>query len=51
MNQDKLVSSYVLKDLEVAGLDQMHYCSLPDVYTQKSMPVSNSNIPMQSDLV
>lgn len=51
MNQDKLVFSYVLKDLEVAELDQTHYCSLPEVYTQKRMPVSNSDIPMQSDLV
>ncbi|KAI2645663.1 Cold shock protein 1 [Labeo rohita] len=50
MNQDKLTSSYVLKDLEVAGLDQTHYCYLPEVYTQKSMPVSKANIPTQSDL-
>lgn len=51
MNQDKLVSSHVLKDLEVAGLDQTHYCFLPEVYTQKSMPVSKTNIPTQNDLV
>lgn len=39
MNQNKSVSSYVLKDLEVAGLNQTHYCSLSEVYTQKNIPI------------
>lgn len=50
MSQDKSVCCYVLKDLEVSGLNQEHYCSLSEVYTQKTMPVSKTNIATQKDL-
>ncbi len=44
MSQDKSVGSYVLKDLEVSGLNQEYDCALPEVYTQKTMPVTTANI-------
>ncbi len=50
MNQDKSISCHVLNDLEVLGLNQEHFCSLPEVYTQKTMPVHKSNITTQNDL-
>uniref|UniRef100_A0AAZ1XPU5 CCHC-type domain-containing protein n=1 Tax=Oreochromis aureus TaxID=47969 RepID=A0AAZ1XPU5_OREAU len=50
MGQEKMVSSYVVSDLEVAGLGLDHYCDLLDLFTQKSMPVHQCNIPRQEDL-
>ncbi len=50
MNQDKSISCHVLNDLEVSGLNQEHFCSLPEVYTQKTMPVDKSNIATQNYL-
>ncbi|KAL1250809.1 hypothetical protein QQF64_018605 [Cirrhinus molitorella] len=50
MNQDKSISCHVLKDLEVSGLNQEHFCALPEVYTQKTMPADKSNIATQNDL-
>lgn len=50
MSQDKSIGSYVLKDLEVSGLSQEYYCALPEVYTQKIMPVTTVNIASQKDL-
>lgn len=35
MGQEKMVSSYVVSDLEVASLDLDHYCDLADLFTQK----------------
>ena len=50
MGQEKVVSSQVVLDLEVAGLDTDSFCVLPAVFTQKSMPVHRGNIPRQEDL-
>ena len=50
MGQEKVVSSHVVLDLEVAGLDTDRFCELPAVYTQKGMPVHKGNIPRQEDL-
>lgn len=50
INQDKSITCHVLKDLEVSGLNQEHFCSLQEVYTQKTMPVDQSNIATQNDL-
>lgn len=44
------MGSCIVSDLEVAGLDRGLYCEMPDVYKQKKMPVSRSNIPGQQDL-
>lgn len=50
MGQEKVVSSYIVSGLEVAGLDDDNYCELPNTYTQESMPVHRGNIPQQKDL-
>lgn len=50
LSQDKSVSSYVLNDLEVSGLNQEHYCLIPEVYTQDTIPVTTANIASQNDL-
>lgn len=50
MGQEKAVDSHIVSDLEVAGLDTDCFCELPDIFTQKSMPVHQGNIPRQEDL-
>ncbi|XP_039548042.1 uncharacterized protein LOC120493481 [Pimephales promelas] len=50
MGQEKVVGSHIVSDLEVAELDGDCFCELPDIYTQKNMPVHRGNIPRQKDL-
>ncbi|KAK7899043.1 hypothetical protein WMY93_019896 [Mugilogobius chulae] len=50
MGQEKVVDSYMLADLEVAGLDSDNFCHLPEIFTQKNMPVHRGNIPHTKDL-
>lgn len=50
MGQEKVVDSYKLSDLEVAGLDSDSFCDLPEIFTQRSMPVHRGNIPCSKDL-
>lgn len=50
MGQEKVVNSYEVTGLEVAGLDGEQFCQLPSTYTQQSMPVNRDNIPRQRDL-
>lgn len=50
MGQEKPVSSYVLSDLEVCGLTENKYISLPDVYSHTDIPVTKNNIPVEKDL-
>lgn len=48
MGQEKVVNSYVIAGLELAGLDGETYCDLPN--TQECMLVHKGNIPCQKDL-
>lgn len=50
MGQEKPVNSYKLSGLEVAALKENVYLKLPDVYTQKTIPVTKENIPKEEDL-
>ncbi|KAK7930431.1 hypothetical protein WMY93_006826 [Mugilogobius chulae] len=50
MGQEKVVSSYVVPELEVAALENDTFMDLPKAYTQQSMPVHRVNIPMNQDL-
>ncbi|CAL9682043.1 unnamed protein product [Knipowitschia caucasica] len=50
MGQEKVVDSYMLTDLEVSGLKTSEFCNLPEIFTQKSMPVHRGNIPQAKDL-
>ena len=49
--QEQKVSSYVLTDLEVCGLEEQDYIQLPNVYTQPDIPAKKANIPQMNDLV
>ena len=50
MGQEKYVSSHKISGLEVAALNDNKFLRLPDVYTQKSIPVTKDNIPKEEDL-
>ena len=50
MGQRKVVSAHVLSGLEVSGMGVEDFIELPDVLTQRSMPVSTLNIPRQADI-
>lgn len=44
MSPKTKVSTYIVKELEVSGLNGKGCHSLPDVYTQKAMPVGAADI-------
>ena len=48
--EQKLISSYVISDLEVCGLEDTEHIDLPKVYTHSNIPVHAENIPSQSDI-
>lgn len=50
MNQVKPVISHYISSLEISSLDKDNYMKLSDVFTHKTMPVSQYNIPRQEDL-
>lgn len=50
MNQVKPVTSYHISGLEISNLDKDDFIQLSDVFTHKTMPVSQHNIPRQEDL-
>ena len=50
MGQEKVVSSYIVPELEVAALEDDSFIELPKAYTQLSMPVHKANIPTNKDL-
>ncbi|KAK0142196.1 hypothetical protein N1851_020133 [Merluccius polli] len=45
MSQEKSVSSDIITGLEVSAINQNSFIALPEVYTQRSMPVDTSSIP------
>lgn len=50
MNQKGFVDTHLLTDLEVSSLEECSFIDLPKVFTQKDMPVSRKNIPLQTDV-
>lgn len=50
MGQEKLVSTFKLSGLEVSALTENAYLKLPDVYTQKSIPITKDSIPKEEDI-
>lgn len=50
MSQRKIVNAHVVSGLKVSGMDENDFIDLPDVLTQKDMPVSKLNIPRQGDV-
>lgn len=50
INSKKRVESYILTDLEVSGLEDNNFIELSKVFTQRSIPVSRENVPLQKDV-
>jgi hypothetical protein len=50
MSNEKRVPTYVVSGLELSRLDGDSFTQLPDVFTQKEMPVTADNIPSKQDL-
>ena len=50
MGQKKIVNAHILSGLEVSGMSTNDFIELPEVLTQKTMPVSTLNVPQQEDL-
>lgn len=50
MNQVKPATSHHISGLEISSLDKDNFMQLSDVFTHKTMPVSQHNIPRQEDL-
>lgn len=50
MSPKSTVSSYVVNNLEISGLTGKEFYKLPEVYTQKKMPVGPANIIKKEDL-
>ena len=50
MGQERVVPAYSLSSLEVSGLENNLFYKLPEVLTQKKMPVSPDNIVKDEDL-
>lgn len=50
MGQQKVIPTYTLTGLEVSGLISECYYQLPDVLTQRKMPVTSHNIITPEDL-
>lgn len=50
MSPQTSVSTYIVKGVEISSLNEKRYHSLPNVYTQKTMPVNTTNIINQENL-
>lgn len=50
MGQEQPVSCNVITGLEVCGINSNKFFSLPEVYTQKKLPVNSDNIVTQEDI-
>ncbi|XP_056099936.1 uncharacterized protein LOC130078447 [Rhinichthys klamathensis goyatoka] len=50
LGQERSVDTILLSGLEVSGLNGENFLDLPEVYTQRTMPVSRNNILTQQDL-
>lgn len=50
MGEKRIVSSHILSGLEVSSLGCNDFLTLPDTYSQKTIPASADNIPLQEDV-
>lgn len=50
MGHNKAVPSCIINGLEISGVSGKHFYELPDVFTQKEMPVSTDNIISKEEL-
>lgn len=45
MGDEKQVKTHIVSGLEISSLDGDEFVRLPDVFTQRTIPVHKSNIP------
>ncbi|XP_035989441.1 uncharacterized protein LOC118561455 [Fundulus heteroclitus] len=50
MGHKDIVSTNIISGLQVAAFNKNDFIQLPDVMTQKRMPVSKRNVPQQEDI-
>ena len=50
INARRRVESYILTDLEVSGIEDNNFIALSKVFTQKRIPVSRENVPLQKEV-
>ena len=50
MGQERTVATNIITGLEVSGLQDDAFITLPETYTQSRIPVTKSNIPNQRAL-
>lgn len=50
MGQERSVSTHVCTELEISGLNENNFVDLPQVFSQKEIPVKGENIPQQKDV-
>ena len=50
MGHEKPVKTHVMRGLEVCSLDGNSFIELPEVFTQNAIPVSQENIPTETDI-
>ncbi len=50
MGQERSVSTHVFTELEISGLNENNFVDLPQVFSQKEIPVKKENIPQQKDV-
>ncbi|KAJ8369700.1 hypothetical protein SKAU_G00097280 [Synaphobranchus kaupii] len=50
MGDEKSVSSYIVRGLEVSSLEDNNFLKLPDVFSQSTIPVNKENVPLQEDV-
>lgn len=50
MGEERIVSSHIVSGSEVSNLDCKEFLELPDMFSQKTIPATKDNIPLQEDV-
>lgn len=50
MGNESVVNTCIVTGLEISSLDGTQFIELPEVYSQKTIPVTKDNIPCQEDV-
>ena len=50
LGQERPVDTVLIGGLEVSGLNEGNFLDLPEIYTQRTLPVSRNNILTQQDI-
>lgn len=50
MGEERIVNSHIVSGLEVSSLDCNEFLELPNTFSQKTIPATKGNIPLQEDV-